>query len=343
MRIAPAALEAHLAHNLKALYLVTGDEPLQAQEALAAIRAAARRQGYLERLTLNTEPHFTWQELHGLASSGSLFSSRRLIELSFKRVALGKEGSQALCDYCARPPRDVVVLMQMPRLDKQAQSSKWFKTLEDFGGIVVIWPVPFNELPRWLAQRMRHRQLEPSPQALAILAERIEGNLLAAQQEIDKLLLLQGPGPVNERQMLAAITDSARFDPFQLADAILEHQPARALHILRGLEAEGIAPSLIVWALARDLRVLAQADAAGGIPAAHSLKPPLPKPHLQLLAQAARRRPASFWMKSLSRCLEVDRAIKGQSATDPWRELLGLTEQLLNLDVCPTLPRRGVC
>lgn len=262
MQIRADALKPQLAKGLKPIYTVFGDEPLLAQEAGDAIRAAAREQGYGERKVFTVAgAYFDWGPVLGAAQAMSLFSERQFIEIRIPSGKPGKEGSEMLQRYCAQLPEDIVTLVSLPKLDKTQQNSAWFQALDSSGITVRVDPVERRALPQWLAQRLaaqgqRVPEGETGQQALAFFADRVEGNLLAAHQELQKLALLHPQGELSLEQIEAAVLNVARYDVFKLSEAVLSGQLTRTLRMLEGLQAEGEAAVLVHWALAEDIRAL---------------------------------------------------------------------------------------
>lgn len=325
MKLRAEQLNGQLGKGLAPIYLIHGDEPLQAMEAADAVRAAARDRHYDEREVLNVEPGFDWSALDAAAHSGSLFSSRRLIELRLEDQKPGEAGSKALTGYAARPPADTVLLVLCGKLDAGAQKSRWFGTLDQAGVTVQVWPLDGRRLTGWIETRMRDRGLRPDAEAVRLLAARVEGNLLAAAQEIDKLALLCGVGPVDAEQVLAAVGDSARYSIFELAEAALAARPERVTRIVHGLRAEGVEPVLAAWALAREIRLLDQlhhARAGGGDLASAMRQYKVWDKRKPLLTRALDRLPAPATRRLLVDCARLDRVIKGLEPAAPWDELL---------------------
>ena len=263
MQLKPGQLAAHLARGLKTLYTVHGDEPLLAQEAGDAIRAAARAAGYNERkvFTVGNAAHFDWSALIGAAQAMSLFAERQLIELRIPSGKPGKEGSEALQRYCSALSDDVLTLVQLPKLDFQQQKSAWFSALDGAGVMLKVEAVERRELPAWIARRLaaqgqRVADGDEGQRTLAFFADRVEGHLLAAHQELQKLALLYRQGVLGFEQVEAAVLNVARYDVFKLGEAVLAGQVARALKMLDGLQAEGEAAVLVHWTLAEDIRAL---------------------------------------------------------------------------------------
>lgn len=271
MQVRAEQLAQHLAKGLKPLYTVWGDEPLLAQEAGDAIRAAARAAGCTERQVHTVSgAHFDWSSLLGASQAMSLFAERQLIEIRIPGGKPGKDGSEALQRYCEQLSDDIVTLVQLPRLDRAQQSSAWFTALDAAGVSVRVDPVERKALPQWIAQRLaaqgqRVQGGEEGQRSLAFFADRVEGNLLAAHQEIQKLGLLYPAGELGFEQIEAAVLNVARYDVFKLGEAVLAGQVARALRMLEGLQAEGEAAVLVHWTLAEDIRALKRVrDAVSG-------------------------------------------------------------------------------
>ncbi|MEE8380042.1 MAG: DNA polymerase III subunit delta, partial [Gammaproteobacteria bacterium] len=208
MKLYPEKLNAHLKGDLLPIYFFSGDEPLQLGEAADAVRRAAREQGYTEREVMHAERGFDWNELLAASNAMSLFAEKRVIDLRLPTGKPGKDGGAALVEYAERPPEDTVLLVSSGKVDKRSQSAKWYKALDKVGATLQVWPVDAKEMPNWLDQRLRSRGLQPERDAARLIAERVEGNLLAAAQEVDKLLLLNGEGPLSTEQVEAAVADS---------------------------------------------------------------------------------------------------------------------------------------
>ncbi len=268
MQIRPEQLEAALQRGLKPIYTIHGDEPLLAQEAGDAIRAAARAAGYTERKVFTVSgAHFDWSAVIGAAQAMSLFADKQLIEIRIPGGKPGKDGSEALQRYCEHLSDDVLTLVQLPALDWQQAKSAWVGALDSAGVMLRVETLARGALPAWLAQRLskqgqRVKAGEEGQQTLAFLADRVEGNLLAAHQELQKLSLLHGPGELAFEQVEAAVLNVARYDLAKLSEAVWTGQTARALRVLAGLRAEGEAAVRVHWTLASDVQTLARAHAA---------------------------------------------------------------------------------
>jgi DNA polymerase III subunit delta len=262
MQVRADQLASHLQKGLRPLYTVWGDEPLLAQEAGDAIRAAARTAGCSERQVHTvTGAHFDWSGLLGASMALSLFADKQLIEIRIPSGKPGKDGSEALQRYCEKLSDDTVTLVQLPRLDRTQQGSAWFSALDGAGVTIRVDPIERKALPQWIAQRLAQQQQrirggDEGQRSLAFFADRVEGNLLAAHQEIQKLALLYPAGELSFEQIEAAVLNVARYDVFKLGEAVLAGQVARALRMLDGLRAEGEAAVLVHWTLAEDIRSL---------------------------------------------------------------------------------------
>lgn len=252
-------LEKTLANTKSALspiYLISGDEPLLVQEACDAVRQAAKKRDFLERELHHTDAGFHWDTLHHSANSISLFAEKKLIEIRVHNGKPGDAGSKALVEYAEAPSEDNVLLLEFPKLDKRTQNSKWFKALDKVGTIVTIWPISSQQMPHWVSTRLARAGLNADPQAIEILCAKTEGNLLAASQEIEKLKLLTDSEHIDAATMANAVTTSARYDVFGLADKALSGDSRASVVHLQGLRGEGTEPTIVLWALAREIRAL---------------------------------------------------------------------------------------
>jgi DNA polymerase-3 subunit delta len=327
LKLRSEALSNHLAKQLLPVYLLAGDETLLVQEAADAIRAAARKAGFADRELLFAERGFDWAELTTAGASLSLFASKRLIELRLKSSRPGADGAAALAAYAAAPSPDNLLLIVAPKFERGVREAAWVKAVADAGAVIEIWPVERTRLPEWLTARARARGLVLDPDAAALISDRVEGNLLAAAQEIDKLALIAS-GPVDAEAAQAAVGASARYDVFGCVDTALEGDAPRALAMLAGLRAEGTEPTLIAWALARDIRLLAHAalEAAQRRPAT-AFPGTWPK-RRPLLQAALKRLGIRAAITLLLHAATADRIVKGQPQGKPWETLAQLVAML---------------
>jgi len=334
LKLTADTLTTHLAERLLPAYLVSGDEPLLAGEAADALRARARATGFSEREVHFIERVGDWDALRAAAASRSLFGARRVLEIRLASGRPGATGNATLAALLAMRDPDTLLLILAPRLERDAQGAEWVRAVEAHGAWVQLWPVAPERLVAWLRSRCRRLGLELSDQALELLAARTEGNLLAAHQELAGLALLARADGVTTDTVRASVADSARFDVFQLGEAVLAGEAARALRVLARLRAEGTEATLVLWALTRALRDAwsVRAGGGGGVPAWSR--------HGAALAQAAQRA-SRLSFTALVQCAgRADRMIKGRSSGDPWDELALLAAELAGVQ--PLAERRRV-
>lgn len=327
MQIASEDLPRQLASGLKPLYVVYGDALLLAVEAADSIRAAARAAGYSEREIFMAEQHFKWGELRNSAQSLSLFAERKIIDLRIPSGKPGTEGGQALQDYVADLNPDVLTLISLPRLDWSAQKSQWFTALQRHGVMISADDIPRNALPRWIAARLKRQEQGADEATLEFLADRCEGNLLAAFQEIQKLALLFPAGALSFEQVRDAVMNVARYDIFKLSEAMLNGDAARFARILDGLRAEGTATVLVLWAVSEDIRTLGkvlQAVQRGANPGNALRDLRVRKDRQGLIEHAARRLKLPYIERAIQQAARLDKTIKGLRQGDVWDELLQL-------------------
>lgn len=339
-KVSPEQLAADLSKGLAPIYLVSGDEILLVQESCDRIRHAASEAGYQDRELYHADHSFDWNQLHHASQSLSLFASRKLIELRISGK-LNDAGRKALVEYAEAPPSDIVLLIVAPRFERSTQSAKWFKTLEGASRHVQIWPISRQQLPGWINQRARSLGLQLDKDAVDILVERVEGNLLAAAQELEKLrLLYDGQGSINAELMAHAVSDSARYDIFGLVDRALQGDAAGAVKMLQGLKAEGTDVLPILGLLSREIRNLLQIAVAleeGKAFAAVARQAGVWDKRQGLVkAGLARLSPARLSLM-LRKAALVDRATKGMGDGDPWDICLDL---VLNLAGVAALNQR---
>lgn len=332
MKLAPAQLGKHLQGPLAPVYVISGDDPLLCQEAADAIRAAARQQGFDERQVFSADANFDWGTLLQAGASMSLFAEKRLLELRLPSGKPGDKGAAAFIEYCSRPAEDTLLLVSLPKLDGSAQKTKWGKALieGEQTQFIQIWPVDANQLPQWIRQRLSQAGLSANQDAVDLIAARVEGNLLAAAQEIEKLKLMAEGGQITAETVQAAVADSARFDVFGLVDAVLNGEAAHALRILEGLRGEGVEPPVILWALSRELRALANMSLqySQGTPldkVFSQARPPVWDKRKPLMSKALQRYSAPRWAQLLLDAQRIDAQIKGQATGSPWSSLSRLS------------------
>nr|WP_255492858.1 DNA polymerase III subunit delta [Luteimonas sp. RC10] len=331
----PERLPAQLAREpLRPAYLIAGPEPLRVLEAADAVRAAARAQGVSEREVFEPDGRdVDWNALEATFRAPSLFASRRLIELRLPTTKPGKEGAQVIAGFCADPPADVTLLITGGEWSRQ-HGGKWSEAVAAVGHLVVAWQVKPHELEGWMEARLRSRGVPAERAAVQLLAERVDGNLLAAAQEVDKLALLADGQPLDAARMQALVADAARYDVFRLLDATMNGQPAQAARMLAGLRAEGAAiPALmgmIVMELTRAAS-LAQVQARGGNMAAEFKAQRIWDARQAGYRRALQRHPAARWDRFVAEAGRIDRIAKGRGrpGIDPADAWLALERLLI--------------
>ncbi len=337
MKVYANQLQNHLKKGeLPAVVLISGDEPLQMAESCDAIREQARNQGYLEREVMHVEAGFDWNRLLEEANTLSLFAERRILELRLPNAKPGTNGAKVLQEYCSAPAPDTILLITMSKLDGAASKSKWYKSIDNVGMVVQIWPIERPQLPRWIEQRMRSVKLQPGPEVAEMLANRVEGNLLAAAQEIEKLRLLYGEGALDAQQLLDAVADSARYDVFGLVDSAMLGDAPRVAKMLDGLRAEGEEPVLMLWAFAREIRTLlsiAFEARQGGVNDGLLSRHRIWDKRKAIVKAALQRHRYPAWVKMLEQCAAADRIIKGQAKGNPWDELTALAMRIAGVNL----------
>ncbi|SBT04876.1 DNA polymerase III, delta subunit [Candidatus Accumulibacter aalborgensis] len=329
MQLKGENLAAHLEGKLQAAYLVHGDEPLLVIEAADAIRAAARRRGFDDREVLTAIAGFNWNDLYHAAGSLSLFAGRKLIDLRIPNAKPGRDGSAALQEYCARPSPDALLLVTMHGVDWRDEKSAWMNALAAAGAVVKLLPPALADLSTWIAGRLRRQQQSANTEGLRFIAERVEGNLLAAHQEILKLGVLYPLGALSLEQIRDAVLNVARYDLDGLREAMLAGDLVRLTRTLDGLQQEGEAPLLVLWAMSEEVRTLAQIHfgLAGRQPLDLLLKEARVWGARQALIKGALKRvDGKRATAALTHAARIDRMIKGLASGDVWDEFrrLGL-------------------
>lgn len=324
MRLKVDQLGVALQKTLAPVYLVSGDEPLQVGEAADDIRQAVKQAGYTTREVVSIETGNEWHLLSVEAESLSIFSEKKLIDLRLPSAKPGMEGSKILSEYCKKLPEDTVLLITAGKLESAAQKSQWFQTLDNTGVIVQVWPLQGQDLLQWLQRRAERRGMRLEVDAVKSLAARIEGNLLAAAQEIEKLYILHGETRITKAMVEDDVADSARFDVFQLIDTLLSGKLNRAVKILSGLRAEGIAAPVVLWAISREARVLFNIKTElkqGAHQDAVFKKYQVWDKRKQPVQEALSRLKATDLQQILGLSAIADQQIKGQLAGDSWESL----------------------
>jgi len=340
MKIKPPQLSNYLKNQgLSAIYVITGDEPLQMMECTDSIRDFARQQGFTERVVLNVEKGFDWTSINQQADSLSLFVKKRLLEIRLSDKSPPKTGGEILVKYTENLPADTVLLITADKLDGKKQKAKWFTALEKKGVVVQVKPIEISQLSGWVAQRMKKQGLNAPQEAMQIIAERSEGHLLACAQEIDKLKLLYGKGQITTAQVLESVADSARFEVFDWVDTVLSGNALRCVRQLRVFQSEGSELVLVAWALQQKIRTLSQV--------AHALKNGQSEgqafknyfvwnQHRALFSKTLKRHQKhspKIWRQFLQHTTKIERIIKGMEKGNAWDELSRLSLQVAGVNI----------
>lgn len=332
MNLRPDQLPALLDRPLAPLWLLHGNEPLLVLEAADAIRAAARRQGFEERETLVVGQGFKWDALTLTAGNMSLFGGAKLIDLRIPTGKPGRDGGEALQRYVASLPMQTLTLITLPELDWQARKTGWFKAVSEAGNSLELNAPERERLPEWIGRRLAVQKQTASADALAFIADHVEGNLLAAHQEILKLGLLHPEGALTLDQVQDAVLNVARYDIDKLRQAVVEGDPARCARLLEGLKGEGAAPPLVLWALANETRSLANLsagrDAGQPLPALFKAERIFDPRRQQAVGRALGRLGQGTLRAALMHAARIDRMIKGLVPGDVWDEFLQLALRL---------------
>ncbi len=329
MQLRADALPGHLARGkLAPVYVVSGDEPLLAIEAQDAIRASARAAGYTEREVLTVDARWDWSQLSGATQGMSLFAERKILEIRLASGKPGKDGGEALKAHAAQASEDVLTLVALPKLDRAVRESAWATALDTSGVWVDVPKIERPELPAWIGQRLKRQNQSAAREALEFIADRVEGNLLAAHQEIGKLGLLYPAGELTLAQVTDSVLDVARFDVWALPQAMLAGDRARLLRMLEGLRAEGEALPLVLWAVTEEVRALLRVKSAmdAGKPFMQAVRDArVWGPRQDLMQRIIQRVDTEHLGHLLARCADVDRLFKGLrprgADSDPWLEL----------------------
>ena len=338
MQIKPQDLVQHLRKNLASIYVLSGDEPLQVEEALDNIRMHAKAQGFEEKLRFDAGTGFDWESLRQSANSLSLFAERRILDLRLPTGKPGDKGAKVLAQYADDPSPDNLLIVSAPKLDPPSKRSAWYKALDKAGACVQFWPIDSARLPTWIRQRARNANLQIYEPAARLLAERVEGNLLACAQEIEKLSLLYPAGVVDLDAVMKSVGDSARYNVFDCVDAALAGQTARVVRIVHGLRDDGTEPILVSWAITREVRTLeaisTERDRGGDIGQLLDQHRIWDKRKRQAAA-ALQRLSTRHLREMLEVSARIDRIMKGAEFGNTWDELMYLASRLSGVLIRP--------
>ena len=309
------------------LYLITGDETCLVEEASSLVRKMLQQRGFDERLVYQADKSFNWQQFAGSINSMSLFSTKSLLELRLSLDKISNDAKEVLKRYVTNPPEDKILLLITNKLDKRIQNAKWFKEIESAGLCVMVWPVMLDQFPQWISGRLAKFNMSAEPSAIKFVSERVEGNLLAAKQEVEKLYLLFGEKRLVLEDVMYAATNSSRYSVFDLADSALAGNTLRTLRIINELKGEGVEPVLVLWVLAKEIRslVMITEEVSKGQYLETVLRDQLVWEKRKPLVRASvQRHKFDGLLRLLQRSGEVDRVIKGRARGDVWDQLTDL-------------------
>src|SRR3954464_735823 len=321
MQLRSSDLAPQLAKSLLPAYVIHGDEPLIAMEAADAVRAAARKNGFGERQVIEPGRSFDWSEFSHAAAAMSLFAEKKIVELRVPNGKPGTQGAEALAAYCANPNPDQLLLVSLPRLDRTGQGSAWFNALARLGAVVDIWPLDRARLASWIGERLGRQKQRASREVLEFLAERVEGNLLAAHQELQKLALLAPEGELSLDAVEEAVASVARYDPYDAAEALVSADLERYVRVIDGLRAEGEAPTFVLFVVSGALFAPQEGSAERGF-----------NRDLGRAVEGAMRRFAPKRVdEAIALAAAIDRNVKGVGkGDDPWESFIRLGLRLTN-------------
>ena len=303
---------------LPKVLLLNGNEPLLIEEALDGVRQVLKQQGFTERLKYQLETGFDWGQLTGVGQAMSLFAERRVVEFRVPK-ALGTAGTKAITEFCQNPPEDDVLVILMPALDKRQRSAKWLKAIESVGWVVDGFDIGLPQFPSWLKKRIQSRALRVEAGVIEMMCDQLEGNVMAAAQEIDKLQVLASDGALTLKLVTESLADQARFDVYALTDACLLGDFNRALRIKSRLQSEGVEPVIVVWALVREIRAFASMASAieqGQNRSALFKQNRIWSKREPAANAALRRLPSRAWYQLLEQAAHLDQTVKGQRYTE---------------------------
>ena len=324
MKLRAEQLAQHIRRQLSPIYLITGDELLLVQETVATLNQATRDAGYNEKIIIEANNADAWLQLTHETQNLSLFSTKRVIECRIAQAKFGDAGGKALQLYAQHPAKDTVLLVVTSKLTIQQQNSAWFKAIDKVGIIIQIWPITGPQLPVWIRQRIKLAGLQIDNTGVQLLVDHVQGNLLAAAQEIEKLQLLFGNNIITAEQIAASITGNNRFNIFELGDSLLRGDTQLSLQILQCLQNEGNEPVLILWSITRELRTLINIafELQQGLTFAQIIQAfAVREQRKPLIQNALKRHSYQEWLLLIQKASQVDRVVKGMQLGNVWDEL----------------------
>jgi DNA polymerase-3 subunit delta len=333
MRLKSEQLTSALQKSLSKVYLFHGDEPLQIGELADEVRQAAKCAGFLQREIFSSDTGFEWSEITTASQSMSIFGDKKVLDVRVPSANFGNEGGKTLISYCEKLPDDTVLLVTCGKLNTAGMKTRWFEAVDKVGITIQVKPLEGDELLQWLQHRLQQRDLNTDRAGLALLAERVEGNLLAAAQEIEKLYVLYGAGSLTYQQIFDVVADSSRYDVFKLIDALGAVNVNRIFKVLAGLQAEGIAPPVVLWALMREARILCKVKielAEGKSRDIVFRNNQIWDKRVGFVEKAVKRLSHQQLFEILTLCAKADRQAKGQESGDVWETILAICLLFVN-------------
>lgn len=325
MRLKPEQLANSLQKSLAAVYLFHGDEPLQISEMSDLIRHSARQAGFSEREIFSTDTGFEWSDITTAAASISIFGDKKVLDVRVPSANFGNDGAKTLIRYCEKLPINTILLITCGKLNSASMKTRWFEAVDKVGITIQVKQPEGNELLQWLQNRLLLRGLNTDRAGIQLLAERVEGNLLAAAQEIEKLYVLHGNATLTQAQIFDVVADSSRYDVFKLVDTVLAANTNRIFKMLAGLQAEGIAPPVILWGLMREARTLCKVKLELSEGKNRDLifrNYQIWDKRMGLVEKAVKHLPHNKLFEILTLCAKADRQAKGQEKGDVWETIL---------------------
>ena len=327
MKVYPEKFNDHLMRGLKPVYVITGEEPLQVNECCDLVREHARQEGFDERIVYSVDIDTGCDEFLQASDTLSLFAEKKLLEVRLPKGKTGRDWAQALNTWLDRPPEDTLLLVSGHKLERGVASTAWYKKADKLGITVQTWAKNPQQLVSWINRTLQQNGLRASRSAVGLIAQRVEGNMLAAEQEIRKLALLFPDAEIGDSEVITSVANSSRYSPFDLTHAALDGNAARAARILQVLRGEGVADALIHWALTQDVKLLlniAQSQLSGAAPDTAIGKARVPRNRIPLVKKALNRHTERHWLQMAASCSRLERMIKGRESGDVWSELLEL-------------------
>jgi len=335
-KLNPDSLVNALKRQLKPIYLVSGDETLLVNESCLAIRREANSKGYSQHEIFHAEGQFNWDAVLQSINALSLFADKKILEIRIPKGKLGDAGSKTIKEFCSLAPEDIVMVLVLPKLDKKSENTAWYKTVNTLGDCITVWPIGAQQLPRWIEARLHKSGLRAEHDAISILCAKVEGNLLAAVQEIEKLKLLADENSIIDAAMMASsVMDSSRYNAFDLIDKALSGNARATVECLSGLKSEGTSAPVLLWALANQIRTLLQIKEVmqSGLSFENAASQArIWKSKMAFTNKAQSRLNTTQLSNMLRKCAFTDKVIKGLAKGDEWNELLDISLKLAGIE-----------